>query len=208
VSAPAPITRRANVDDLPALRGLWQLACLPGYELEKRVTEFHLVARADGVVTGAMAFLVSGQEALVHSGAFASAAQEAEGLPALWQHLLTLAQTQGIVRIWMRGEPADHWKEAGFEAAKTGQLKKLPAAFGAARERWWALALREEAKVNEHLEKEFEALHAAQQEQTARLERQAQLWKLIAWVVAGVFLLGMGWMFILMFRTAPRRNQR
>ena len=110
------------MDDLPDLRGLWQLACLPGYELEKRVTEFHVVRRPDGVMTGAMAFTPAGVEALAHSSAFASVAQEVEGLPVLWEHLLKLAQTQGIVRIWMRGEPAAHWQEAGFAAAKPAQL--------------------------------------------------------------------------------------
>lgn len=202
------IVRRANVDDLAVLRGLWQLEQLPGYELEKRVTEFHVVARPDGVVMGAVGFLLAGQQALVHSLAFASAGQQAEGWPPLWEHLLALARSQNVVRLWRRGRGAPCWEEAGFQTPTPGQLKKLPPAFGAPQNAWQVFTLRDEAALSEAVEKEFEALHSAQQEQIQRLARQAAIWKLLGWVIAALFFIGAGWMLVVLLRSAPRQNLR
>ncbi len=200
--------RRANVDDLAVLRGLWQLERLPGYELEKRLTEFHVVTRPDGVVMGAVGFAPDGQQALVHSLAFASAGQQAEGWSPLWGHVLALARSQNVVRLWLRGRGAPCWQEAGFKAATPNQLRKLPPAFGAPQNAWQVFALRDEAALTGALAKEFEALHAAQQEQIHRLERQAGVWRLLGWVIAVLFFIGAGWMLVLLIRNAPRRNSR
>ncbi len=200
--------RRANVDDLAVLRGLWQLERLPGYELEKRITEFHVVARPDGVVMGTVGFVSAGQQALIHSLAFASAGQKAEGWPALWEHVLALARSQTVARLWLRGRGAACWQAVGFKAATPGQLKKLPPVFGAPQNAWQVFALRDEAALSGALEKEFEALHAAQQEQTHRLEKQAAFWKFLAWVIAALFLIGAGWMLVVLLSNARRRNSR
>lgn len=198
-------SRRANLDDLPVLRGLWQLERLPGYELEKRLTEFHVVARPDGVVTGAIGCHVTSQQALLHSPAFASATQQAEAWPALWEHVLTLARSQGVVRLWWRGRPDEPWRAAGFESASPSALKKLPTAFGPARDTWQTLALRDEAAVSEAIELELAALHEAQQAETERMRRQALLWKLLAWLIALAFFIAAAWMLAWLLRTAPRR---
>ena len=64
------------------------------------------------------------------------------------------------------------------------------------------------AVVAAALEKEFAALHEAQQEQSERLRRQAAFWKLLAWGIALVFLAGAVWMLFLMFRQRPRWRNR
>ena len=202
------IARRANLDDLPVLRGLWQLGRLPVYELDKRLTEFHVAVRPDGVITGALGFLVSGQHALIHSPAFASLAQEAEGLPALWDHLLTLARSQSVVRLWLHGPVANHWREAGFTAATPAELKKLPPGLGPAQGGWHTLALRDETVIPTTVERELVAFHAAQQEEAERLRRQAVFWKVLAWLIALAFFLAASWMLALLFRSAPRRERR
>ena len=202
------IARRANLDDLGVLRGLWQLERLPAHELDKRLTEFHVAVRPDGVVTGTVGFLVSGQHALMHSLAFASLAQAAEGLPALWEHLLTLARSQNIARLWLHGHVADHWREAGFTPAAPGDLKKLPASFGPHQGEWHTLALRDESVVAVAVEKELASFHEAQQHEAERLRRQAMIWKLAAWVIALLFFIGASWMLVLLLRTAPRRERR
>ena len=46
--------RRATLDDLPTLLGLWEVNRLPALELERRLTEFQVVSRPDGVVVGAI----------------------------------------------------------------------------------------------------------------------------------------------------------
>jgi N-acetylglutamate synthase-like GNAT family acetyltransferase len=208
VSAAHPTVRRANLDDLPVLRGLWQSACLPGYELEKRLTEFHVALRPDGLVTGTRGFQVAGPHALLHSPAFPSPALAAEALPALWEQALALAQTQGVARLWLRGPAAVHWQEAGFQAATPAQLKRLPAALGPARGDWWTVALRDEAAAVAALEKEFAALHEAEQEHTERLQRQAAFWRFLAWGIAALFLAGAVWMGLVMFQQRPRRRNR
>lgn len=202
------IARRANLDDLAVLRGLWQLERLPAHELDKRLTEFHVAARPDGVVTGTVGFFVSGPHALLHSLAFASLAQAAEGLPALWAHLLTLARSQNIIRLWLGGQVADHWREAGFTPATASDLKKLPPGFGPQQGPWHTLALRNESAVVAAVEKELASFHEAQQHEAERLGRQAVFWKLLAWTIALLFFIGAGWMLVLLLRTAPRRERR
>jgi N-acetylglutamate synthase-like GNAT family acetyltransferase len=202
------MARRANLDDLTVLRGLWQSDRLPAYELERRLTEFHVAVRPDGVVIGALGIQVAGGHALLHSPAFPSQAQAAEGLPVLWEHVLALAHTQGVARLWLRGTLASHWEEAGFRSATPAHLKQLPAALGSPRGVWASLALRDEGVMAAALEKEFAALHDAQQEQTERLRRQATFWKVLAWGIALAFFAGAGWMLFLLFRQAPRRRDR
>lgn len=199
--------RRATVEDLAVLRGLWQSERLPGYELEKRLTEFHVVVRPDGLVIGAVGFQVAGAHALVHSLAFTSPALAAEGLPRLWEHLRALAQTQGVARLWAQGQAAA-WPKAGFAAATPAQLKKRPAAFGPARGAWHTLALRDEAAVSQAWEKEFAALQEAHQEQAERLRRQTAFWKLLAWSMAALFFFGAAWLLAVLLRSAPRTPRR
>lgn len=208
MSAVRPTVRRANLEDLSVLRGLWQSERLPGHEFEKRLTEFHLAVRPDGVVLGSLGFQVAGAHALVHSIACPSLAQAAEAVPALWEHALALAHTQGVARLWLRGPAEPHWREAGFTAAGPAHLKHLPAALGASRGEWWTLSLRHEATATEALEKEFAALHEVQQEQSDRIRRQAAFWKTLAWGIALVFLGGAVWMLLQLFRQSPRRRDR
>ncbi len=188
------------------LRGLWQSACLPGYELEKRLTEFHVVQRPDGLVTGAVGWVVQGVEGWVHSPVFATPALAAEGSPALWEHLRTLARAQGVVRLWALGA-SPFWDAAGFAPATPAQLKKRPAVFGAARGPWRVLALRDEAAAAAW-EREWAAREAARQEEAERLRRRVAFWKLLAWAVAGLFFLGAGWLLLVLVRSGRPARRR
>jgi len=207
VNPPRLAVRRATVEDLPALRGLWQLECLPGHELEKRLTEFHVVARPDGWVIGAAGFRAQGTQALVHSLAFASPAQAAEGRGPLWEHLLALARAQGVARLWAEGATA-RWPGAAFGPATPAQLKRLPPAFGSPRAAWHTRALVDEEAAARAWEKEFAALLEHRQEQAERVRRRAALWKLLAWGVAALFFAATLWLMGLLWRTAPRPPRR
>lgn len=201
---PARLTvRRATVEDLPALRGLWQLERLPIHELEKRLTEFHVVVRPDGLVIGAAGLATAGPQALVHSVAFASPALAAEGRLPLWEHLHTLMRTHGVIRLWAREAPPT-WPGAAFAPATAAQLQRLPPAFGPAQGAWYTLPLRDEAALAAAWEKEWAALQEFHQAQAEQLRRRAAFWKLLAWAVAALFFLGTAWLLFLMFRTAPR----
>lgn len=206
MNLPRLIVRRATVDDLPALRGLWQLERLPGYELEKRLPEFHVVVRPDGWVVGAAGFWALGAQALVHSLAFASPALAAEGQAPLWEHLHSLARAQGVARLWAQGATA-RWSEVAFVPATPAQLKRLPPAFGPARAAWFTMALRDEETAARAWEKEFAALQEHRQEQAERLRRRAAFWKLLAWGVAVLFFAGTLWLLSLLLRTTPPTRQ-
>lgn len=206
MSGPHSSVRRATVDDLPVLRGLWQSERLGVHELEKRLTEFLVAARPDGVVTGTLGVQVSGTQAVLHSAAFPSLAQAAEALPALWDHALNLARTRGVTRLWLRGPVEDHWKEAGFIPAVGTVLKQLPAAAGSGGG-WWTLPLRDEEAVRAVVEKELAVLEATRVQHAESMRRQTAFWKLLAWIIAGVFFAGTAWMLVEMFRRAPRRRR-
>ena len=57
--------RRATLDDLPQLIELWQMEKLPVEVLDKRFTEFQVVADASGRIVGAVGMQLSDKQ---HSG--------------------------------------------------------------------------------------------------------------------------------------------
>lgn len=198
--------RRATLEDLPALRGLWDIARLPGLELEKRLTEFQVVARADGVILGAIALRISGHHGLVHSEAFYRAEDEEHLRPLLWQRLTVLARNHGLARFWTT-HSSHSWERLGFRRPEEVELDQLPPGFtlphGAA---WLLLRVREEALITGSLQRELELHHAAQLESSERLVRRA---KMLKWIVASIavafFLAALG-LVVAILRRTPRRR--
>lgn len=197
--------RRATLDDLPVLRGLWEMGRLPGFELEKHLTEFQVAVRPDGVISGTMGFRVSGWHALLHSGAFYSTAEEKICQPLLWEHFRILASGQGAARLWMAGPLAPFWKETGFDRAGPVELNRLPPAFGPSAREWHTLALRDDAQIERALEKEFVRLREEGRAGTERMQRQASVWKWLAGLIAVGFFLGAIWLLFEMLSAATRR---
>ncbi len=198
--------RRATLEDLPILKGLWDIARLPGLELEKRLTEFQVVARADGVILGAIALRISGHHGLVHSEAFYKAEDEEHLRPLLWQRLTVLARNHGLVRFWTT-HSAHSWERLGFRRPEEAELDKVPAGFilphGAT---WLTFRVREEALVTGSLEKEFELFQAAQRESSKRLVRRAKVLKWIVASIAFAFFLGALGLVVAILRRTPRRR--
>ena len=179
--------RRANLDDLPALKGLWEIARLPVIELEKHLTEVQVAARPDGVFLGAIALRVAGSQGWLHSEAFYSLEQSEAVRRLLWERVQVLARNHGLTRLWTR-ERDPFWSGAGFRQATAEDLKRLPAAFGQPQAEWHTLPLQAETALTPALEKELELFHLAEQQDAQRLIRQAGILKWVVVLIAVGFL--------------------
>jgi N-acetylglutamate synthase-like GNAT family acetyltransferase len=181
--------RRANLDDLPALKGLWEIARLPVVELEKHLTEVQVAARPDGVLLGAMALRLAGTQGWLHSEAFYNLEHSEAVRRWLWERVQVLARNHGLTRLWTR-ERGPFWSGAGFRQATAEDLKRFPAAFGQAQAEWHTLPLQAETALTPALEKELELFHQAEQQDTQRLVRQARILKWVVVLIALGFLGG------------------
>ncbi len=177
--------RRATVDDLPALRGLWQTAMLPAHELEKHLTEFQLVEGLDGRLIGALGFQIIGKDARVYYEAYTHAETEALVKPQLWNRLKLMASNGGVHRVWTQ-EKSTFWDEAGFEPMSADDVDRLPAAFKGGVGGWRLIALRDEA-AERRIEEEIGLFQAAHEDDQTRLLWQTKIIKWIAAIIAAIF---------------------
>ncbi len=177
--------RRATVDDLPMLRGLWQTALLPAQDLERHLTEFHLVEGMDGRLMGALGFQILGKDARIYYEAYTHPDTEALVKPQLWNRLKVMASNGGVHRIWTQ-EKSGFWAECGFEPMGADDMERLPAAFKRAPGSWRVCALRD-AVAEKRIEQEIGMFQAVHDETQSRLDFQTRAVKWLAWLVAGVF---------------------
>ena len=187
--------RRATVDDLPGLKILWERARLQVLDLEKRLTDFQLLASDAGDLIGAIGLHIEGKQGQVHSEAFAQPEQDAKFRDQVWERIQVVARNHGLVRLWTR-EAAPFWQQqAGFAEASAELVEKLPASFGDAPGRWLMLQLREEHLAALSLEREFELFQAGQKQETEKLMQLGRKLKIITMVSLGVVLL-IGFVFL------------
>lgn len=170
--------RRATVEDLPRLRGLWQTALLPAQGLEKNLTEFQLAEGLDGRLMGALGFQILKQDARIYDETYTHSETEALVKPQLWNRLKVLAANQGIRRIWTQ-EKSAFWTQQGFGAATVEDCKQLPKSFRRASGSWRMLTLRDEA-AEQRIQREVDLFEAAREESQSRLSLQA---KALGWIL-------------------------
>lgn len=178
--------RRATVEDLQALRELWQAAGFNSLDLERRTAEFQVVAVGAQVCAG-IGFRVAGLNAQVHSEVFADPANADLHRDLLWTRLQNLARNHGLVRLWTQ-ERAPFWTAQKFAIVSGEVMAKLPAAFTAPGT-WLALQLKDETAAT-NVDREFELfkqVSAAEREETLR---KARVLKLVA-VIISVAIFGM-----------------
>jgi N-acetylglutamate synthase-like GNAT family acetyltransferase len=193
--------RRANLDDLPGLKTLWEHAGMQVLEMEKHLTEFQLVASLEGDLVGAVALRVEGKQGLLHSEAFLHPEEEDSFRPLLWERLKILARNRGLVRIWTR-EFGPYWhKEAGFNDPHPADFQKFPQAFGDPHVRWLTLGLREENPSSLSVEREFELFQQASRASMEQVMDQTRRLRVFAFALAGIlFVLVFGLGVYLAFR--------
>ncbi|MDB6112923.1 MAG: hypothetical protein JWR69_4673 [Pedosphaera sp.] len=175
--------RRATVDDLQGLQALWGAMHFPALDLEKRLTEFQVVATPDGQLLGALGLEILGRHGRLHSEAFNDFAIADALRQRLWDRMQSVATNHGLVRLWTQ-ENAPFWSHSGLLPADADNLKKLPPAWDTLPPGWLSIALRDEAAVEISLDKEFARFKEFEKARTEQALGRARTLKVIATVLA------------------------
>jgi len=177
--------RRATLDDLGALKPLWESMRLPADDLEKRLTEFQVVENPRGEVIGTIGFRMSGRHGCIHSESFSDFSVADVARPLFWERLQVLSSNHGIARLWTQ-ENAPFWNRMGFQPASPEALKNLPETWNNEKPAWLTLQLKsEEAFVS--LENELAMFMQAEKARTAKMFEQARVLKFAATAFAIIF---------------------
>ena len=107
--------RRANVDDLPALRSLWQNLKWDAAALESRLTEFQIVENR-GEFAGAIGVQLRATGVLLHSEDYTDFAVADAARELFWERVQKLASNHGAFRVWTQ-EISPFWTRWGFQPA-------------------------------------------------------------------------------------------
>lgn len=203
MALPGVTIRRATLDDLETLRGLWRECRLPEYELEKRFTEFQLAVDDHGWILGSLGLRFAGHHGEVHHLAIRRADLETDLNAALWDRVNTLANQHGAHRLWTRFH-GHFWSGNGFQEPTAQERRELPPLFGNPSEPWLTLKLRDEPLKLLAAEEQLDAFLELERLKTERLVRRGQFFKLLATAFAALlFAFALGTLFLLLRR---RRN--
>lgn len=184
--------RRAVVDDLPQLRELWREAGFPQGDLERRFTEFQVVADSVNRVEGALAIQISELQGLVRWEAYRAKPAPTELQEMLWTRLLTVTKNNGVWLLWsLSGDEVGLAR--GFTPTAQERAKKIPAVFEKFGAAWFTLQLKEEAQPPS-LDAEFKLFVASQKAETERALKQGKGLRAFAYllltVVVGLLIYG------------------
>lgn len=208
MQAPGVTIRRATLDDLETLRGLWRESRLPEYELEKRFTEFQVAVDNHGWILAAVGLRFAGSQGQIHSVAVRRQDREAELLSALGERLLAIAQQHGTLRLWTR-ENGEHWTAAGFSLADPETKRGLPSAIGQPEEPWLTLKLRDEPLKLIAAEEQLEAYLEIEKAKAEQAVRRGRVLRVVATVIA-LAIFGFALLALVLVlrrsRPAPKRN--
>ena len=197
--------RRATVEDLPALKALWESMRISTADLDKHLTEFQVAQTPDGQVVAAIGIQIVQRQALIHSEAFTDFSIANEVRAMWWTRIQSLAMNHGIVRLWTR-EHAPYWTHNGFQPASAVNLEKLAPAWDRSATDWLVLQLKEEAAIQAlSADAEFAAYMKVEREKTAATARTA---KRVGVVVALLFALTTGALMIYAIMRDPGMLQR
>jgi N-acetylglutamate synthase-like GNAT family acetyltransferase len=180
--------RRATVDDLGALKALWESMRIPLADLDKRLTEFQVAEGVDGKVVGTVGFQIFQRHGWIHSEAFSDFAVADEVRPLFWTRIQSLAMNHGVARLWTR-EHAPFWTHYGFQPAAAAALDKLPTGWDRSAPDWLTFQIKDEEALAS-VDKEFAMFMASEKQRTAQALAQAKNLKTIATVVAFIVALG------------------
>jgi len=175
--------RRATLDDLPHLTGLWQAMHFRSEELGKRVTEFQLAEGADGKLLGAVGLQIADRQGRVHSEGFPDFALADQLRPLLWDRIQAVARNHGLLRLWTK-ERAPFWNHCGLQVADNDSLQKLPSLWRAEPTDWLTLKLKDDVETVLSLDKEFALFMESEKQRTQRAFHHARILKVIATLIA------------------------
>ena len=180
--------RRATLDDIEALRGLWEMMRYPITELERQLTEFQVVVDTDGKVVGSVGFRTAQRQGQIHSEAFSDFSFAERARPVLWERIQSLSNNHGIARLWT-DDASPFWTRNGFQPATPASLEKLPEQWDRTKPGWLTLQLKDENTMAS-LDKEFAMFVASEKHRSEQALGQAKVLKTIVTVIA--FLIAFG----------------
>jgi len=180
--------RRATLDDITALRTLWETMRYPVAELEKQLTEFQVVVDVAGAVVGTIGLRTAQKQGQIHSEAYSDFSLADRARPVLWERLQSLSTNHGLVRLWTH-DSSPFWTQNGFQPATPSELEKLPETWDRTKPGWLSLQLKDENAVAS-LDKEFAMFVASEKQRSEQALGQARVLKTIVTIFAIVFALG------------------
>ncbi len=190
--------RRATLDDLGPLQGLWKSMNFPSDDLARRVTEFQVAEGPDGKLLGAVGLQLAERQGRIHGEAFGDFAVAEQVRPLLWERLQSVATNHGLVRIWTQ-EQAPFWNHCGMSKPAPEELEKLPGPWRSAGAGWLTLKLKEDLQEVISADQEFALFMEAEKQRTARTFQHARMLRAVATFVAlTVFLLVLAGLFLFM----------
>jgi N-acetylglutamate synthase-like GNAT family acetyltransferase len=175
--------RRATVDDLGALRALWETMHFSANDLERRLTEFQVAVAEDGSLRGALGMQMSGRHGMLHSEAFSDFALADTLRQQLWARMQSVISNHGLARLWTR-ETAPFWRQNGFLPADAEALKKFPTTWATEPTDWLTVQLRDEAALEISLEKEFARFKEEEKRSMAKALNRGRTLKFVATILA------------------------
>ena len=178
--------RRANLDDLPALKTLWLAAQLPADALESRLTEFQVVEN-HGEFAGAIGVQIVRTAMRLHSEDYADFGVADRARELFWERIQTLAANHGVFRVWTQ-ETSPFWTHWGFQPANAETLERLPEEWKPHEGRWLTLELKDEDAIKSALGNQFSDFMAEEKEKTQRVAGHAK--KINLFIIITGFTIG------------------
>ncbi len=201
-------TRRATLDDLPALVPLWQADRLDALALEKRLTEFQVVCDAEGTVIGALAMQRHQQHGLLHSEVFADFALADTLRPLLWERMRTVGRNHALARMWTR-ESSLFWRSLGFDPPDEEQRAAFPPVFGEADAGpLFTLKVRDDPFADMTPAQEEAMLKQHLRADTEKMLQQARTLRMFAYIASVVFIILLGIFAKYLWRYRNRQRLR
>jgi len=187
--------RRATLDDLPQLIELWRMEKLPAEVLEKRFTEFQVVADAGGQLVGAVGLQITDKQGRLHSELFPQYELADKLRPLLWERHKKVAQNHGVVRVWTQFT-SPYWQTGDFHDPSTEELLDLPLNLAGQIGSWTVAQLKEPSPALDSIEKELAMFREIERAKTEKIFKQAKTLKIVAVILAFAVLAWVGWWLI------------
>jgi len=189
MSSPVYSARRAHVDDLPSLKGLWDTMHFAAADLERYLTDFQVVEDSNHQIVGAVGFQMAQRHGRIHSEAFGDFGLTDQVRPLLWSRIQVLCTNHGIYRVWTQ-ERVPFWLQNGFQPATPNSLEQLPATWDRTGSGWLTLQLKDEQAIAS-LDKEFAMFVESEKGRSAEALSQARTLKTILLTLSGLIMLAL-----------------
>ena len=189
MSLPVYHARRAHLDDLPALKVLWEAMRFSTADLEMHLTDFQVVHDSNQQIVGAVGFQMAQRHGRIHSEAFGDFGITDQARPLLWTRIQALSTNHGIYRLWTQ-EHIPFWIQNGFQPAAANVLEKLPVIWDRTQPDWLTFQLKDEQAIAS-LDKEFAMFVESEKSRSAEALGQARAVKTFLLAIIGLIVLAL-----------------